>query len=338
MSDYNNKDLIHIKNGDFECLKFRILEKYSDKITHMITLRHGGASNGVYSSLNIRTVGKDNIKKNEVIADLQTKLSKVQSSCSGIKSDLDKIFGLTVATTVSSSVGTALAGGALAVGIVKSKTDKKIEDLESLSDVEFYKYVSTKANYDNEAELNKLTKKSKTFGNVRTGLMAGATVTSAVSTGTSIGASVSAKKLAEKMEECDKAVYELKNTISIAEAEEVEAEKLEPAKAITKACSGFDKDNINTLKRMTTASAIVSGIGTATAGAGTVTSIMANTDKVRSDNSEKGKKKEKGLNLASNILAGVTTGTSGASTILSAAAISKAKKDSKVAEECENAL
>ena len=42
MSDYNNKDLIHIKNGDFECLKFRILE--------------------IYSSLNIRTVGKDNIK------------------------------------------------------------------------------------------------------------------------------------------------------------------------------------------------------------------------------------------------------------------------------------
>lgn len=28
----------------------------------MITLRHGGVSNGVYSSLNIRTVGKDNIK------------------------------------------------------------------------------------------------------------------------------------------------------------------------------------------------------------------------------------------------------------------------------------
>ena len=26
MSDYNNKDLIHIKNGNFECLKFRILE------------------------------------------------------------------------------------------------------------------------------------------------------------------------------------------------------------------------------------------------------------------------------------------------------------------------
>ena len=35
MSDYNNKDLIHIKNGDFECLKFRILEKYSDKITNL---------------------------------------------------------------------------------------------------------------------------------------------------------------------------------------------------------------------------------------------------------------------------------------------------------------
>lgn len=62
MSNYNSEELIHIKNGNFECIKFKVLEKYNDKINHMITLRHGGVSSGVYKSLNIRTVGKDNIK------------------------------------------------------------------------------------------------------------------------------------------------------------------------------------------------------------------------------------------------------------------------------------
>ena len=104
------------------------------------------------------------------------------------------------------------------------------------------------------------------------------------------------------------------------------------------ACTGFDKNNINTLKTTMTASAIVSGIGTATAGTGTITRALANSKNIREDNSEKGKKKEKGLNLASNILAGVTMGTSGASTVLSATAIERAKKDSGTAENCENAL
>lgn len=102
------------------------------------------------------------------------------------------------------------------------------------------------------------------------------------------------------------------------------------------ACTGFDKDNINTLKTQMTASAIVSGIGTSTAG--TIISAMANSKKVREDDSEKGRKKEKGLNLASNILVGVTMGTSATSTVFSVTAISKAKKDSKMAEECEAVL
>lgn len=62
MSDFNNRDLIHIKNKGVEYLKFRILEKYNDKINHLITLRHGGVSKEVYSSLNFRTVGNDDIK------------------------------------------------------------------------------------------------------------------------------------------------------------------------------------------------------------------------------------------------------------------------------------
>ena len=283
-------------------------------------------------------LAENNRAKNNALNELQAKISDTQSSCSGIKSSLDTIFGLSVATTVSSGLGTVAAGGALAVGIVKAKTDKKIDDLQKLSNDEFYEYVASLVGVNDRAELEKLEKKSKTLGNVRTGLMAGATVTSAVSTGTSIGATVNAEKLAKKMSDCNEAVRQLKLAISIAEAEEVEEEKLAHAREITSACTGFDKDNINTLKTQMTASAIVSGIGTATAGAGTITSAMANSKKVREDDSEKGRKKEKGLNLASNILAGVTMGTSATSTVLSATAISKAKKDSKMAEECEAVL
>ena len=297
-------------------------------------------------------LAENNRAKNNALNELQAKISDTQSSCSGIKSSLDTIFGLSVATTVSSGLGTVAAGGALAVGIVKAKTDKKFEENSHL--LEAYKKAIASGNpedldkFDEEmekiskiiesGEQNKLEKKSKTLGNVRTGLMAGATVTSAVSTGTSIGATVNAEKLAKKMSDCNEAVRQLKLAISIAEAEEVEEEKLALAREITSACTGFDKDNINTLKTQMTASAIVSGIGTATAGAGTITSAMANSKKVREDDSEKGRKKEKGLNLASNILAGVTMGTSATSTVLSATAIADAKKDSKMAEECEAVL
>lgn len=80
MSDFNDNDIIHIKNGKVEYLKFRILEKYSNKLLHLITLRHGGVSTGVYNSLNFRAVGKDkyeNVDKNlEII-----------SSCAGIKKE-----------------------------------------------------------------------------------------------------------------------------------------------------------------------------------------------------------------------------------------------------------
>lgn len=73
MSDFNSKDIIHVKDGEVEYLKFKILEKYNDKLIHGITLRHGGASDGVYESLNFRTVGNDkyeNVDKNlKIISD-----------------------------------------------------------------------------------------------------------------------------------------------------------------------------------------------------------------------------------------------------------------------------
>ena len=275
----------------------------------------------------------------EKIANLQQKISEVRSECSGIKKDLDTIFGFTTATTVASGLGTVAAGGALVTGIMKAKTDKELENLSKLSSVDLYNYALS---LENEEKKTKLEKKSKTLGNVRTGLMAGATVTSAVSTGTSIGATVNAEKLAKKMSDCNQKLYELKIAKSELEALETNdksaVEAGETATKILGACTGYNKNNINTVKNKMTASAIISGIGTATGATGTITSAMANSQKVREDDSVKGKKKEKNLNRDVEVGAGITTGTSLSTTVISATAIADAKKDSKMAEECEAVL
>ena len=202
------------------------------------------------------------------------------------------------------------------------------EDMDKIDETT-YKEVATK------------TPNTKVLGNIRTGLMAGATATSLVSTGTSIGATVTASKLAEKMSSCNAKLSELKiakNTLIAVLEDAEQPSTIATADNILNACTGYDEANIKTLKTTMTASAVVSGIGSAVAGAGTVTSIMANTDKTRNDDSEKGQKKERALNLTTNILAGVATGTSGASTVLSATAISRAKKDSEMAGNCESVL
>jgi hypothetical protein len=62
--DFSNKDILHIKDGNVEYLKFRILEKYENKINHIITLKHGGVSKNDLASLNFRTIGKDSKSNN----------------------------------------------------------------------------------------------------------------------------------------------------------------------------------------------------------------------------------------------------------------------------------
>ena len=275
------------------------------------------------------------------VAIVHDKISEVKSECSGIKKDLDTIFGFTTATTVASGLGTVAAGGALVAGVMKARTDKNIETIEKqFSQMNYNELLAEVSKLKQEIEEE--TKKSKMLGNVRTGLMAGATVTSAVSTGTSIGATVNADKLAKKMSDCNQKLYELKIAKSELEALESSDKSAveigENATRILGACTGYNKNNINTVKNKMTASAIISGIGTATGATGTITSAMANSKKVREDDSEKGKKKEKNLNLTANIMAGITTGTSLSTTVISATAIADAKKDSKMAEECEAVL
>ena len=56
----------------------------------------------------------------KALHDLAIEEQAIQQACGGIKKSLDTIFGLSVATTVSSGLGTAAAAGALATGIAKA--------------------------------------------------------------------------------------------------------------------------------------------------------------------------------------------------------------------------
>lgn len=80
MKDYDDEIITHIKNGNLEYLQFKKLNELG--IKNAITLRHGGVSKGIYSSLNFRFNShddKENIIKNyEIIAkELKLKDNKI---------------------------------------------------------------------------------------------------------------------------------------------------------------------------------------------------------------------------------------------------------------------
>ncbi|MEG0873421.1 MAG: laccase domain-containing protein [Clostridia bacterium] len=81
--DFNDNNIIHVKDNQIEYIKFKILEKYSDKLKHCITLRHGGVSTGCYESLNFRITGEDTRKN--VLKNLNT-------ICNCLKIDSEKIY------------------------------------------------------------------------------------------------------------------------------------------------------------------------------------------------------------------------------------------------------
>ena len=317
-----------------------------------------------------------------VLIELKNKMDIVKESCSGIKQEYDTIFGLNVASSVLSAVGTAASGAALATGIMKSNKDKEIEKKEEIFDllkskteglsqeeirnkaaelveildterrdiIEGFKKEFTENDIDSlKQELDKDIKKSKQLGNARTGLMMGATATSAISMGTSIGSVVGLKKLTEKMGSCNSALKDLKIVKGKVQAEineiddseeknKIEKEKLNTAKNVLENCKEFDSKVLTAMSNKSIASAFLSGIGTATGLVGTITSAIANTDKTRNDNSVSGKKKEKALNLTANITAGIVAGTSATSTILSGITAAQVKKESEKAGKCEEIL
>ena len=293
------------------------------------------------------------------VLSLDDALRAAYVACVGINDKLGEYKTLAGINTAVSGVGTGLGVGATAVGIVKYSTDKEAESYEKLleelrkktqnaefdtiSDEEVSRfeqefnvaYNSAVSDMDKyQSELDKLNTKSKNLGNWRTGLMAGSTATNVA--GAILAAKSGANKdIQEMVDVCLKAVDDLNDSMMQAR---INGEDISEAKEIVSKCREYNTVDVSSISKRAKGAEISSIVGATTGATGTVLSAVANSDKIRNDNTDSGKKKEKGLNTASNVMAGTTTVASAASTVFSATQIAAVKRVAKVAEQCEGVL
>ena len=290
---------------------------------------------------------------------LDDALRATYTACVGIDDalfDLKKMAGINTAIT---GVGTGLGAGATVAGIVKYSTDQEAEQYEKLleelreiqakseasdpttAEAEAFKkefqlsYESAVKDMEKyQAELDRLNKKSKSLGNWRTGLLAGNTATNVA------GAIIANKNrvddnLQSQIDSCRLAVKNLSSAIVQAR---IAGQDVSEAKNIHDVCREFDFVDISKINTRGKGATISSIVGATTGLTGTVTSIAANTDATRNDNTDAGKQKEKNLNMASNILAGASTAASATATVFNASQIKAIKDVASVAAKCSEVL
>jgi len=300
---------------------------------------------------------------------LGEQLQKTKNACSGISEQLGDLKTRAGINTALTGVGTVAGGVALGTGLAKASVDADIEKIEkSLKELEekqrsyegrynqimisgdlfaecetlvsLNKNISDAYNSksDMQAKIDAATDKSKSLGNVRTGAMAGAAVTDTVGTILAAGNRVD-DTLQSKIESCVRETNNLQNAYNVARAENTADEAtLQKAVNVMEQCGAWSDVDLSSINDKSKGAAISGGTGAALALAGMITSASANSESVRSDDTDEGKAKEKNLNTASNILAGGTSAASLVSTVFSATQISAIKKAASVAEKCEEAL
>ena len=290
------------------------------------------------------------------VLDLDDALRATYTACVGIDdelADLKKMAGINTAVT---AVGTAAGVGATVVGVVKAGKDKQIAKLEEklaklkeltakqtitspnraelLSETDQYFQDNKDESKTIEDDITVLTKQSKKLGNWRTGLMAGNTATN-IAGAIIAGNNKVDKDLQTQIDDCKKYVQILNDSVIQARAT---GQDVTEATEIVNACREYNYVDISKINTKAKGAMISSIIGATTGLTGTVTSAMANSDKIRDDNTDSGKQKEKNLNTASNILAGTSTVASGVATVFNATQINAIKKVATVAEKCTGVL
>lgn len=307
---------------------------------------------------------------------LREQIAKTYENCSGISDSMSELKTMAGINTAVTAVGTVAGGVALGTGIAKMQVDKEADKLEKELQEEINRLqqlavtqtkidiipdidpkdwrtdventtasnqtttAKTSGNSTIEAkkaELGKLTQKSKLLGNIRTGTMATSAVTG--TTGAIIAATNRVKGgLKQRVENCIKSVDELSVSFVQARLDGEDSGTLAVAEGIIRECSGWKSVSLSKINDRATGAAVSSGVGAAMAVTGTVTSAVANTDKIRKDDTDAGKKKEKDLNTVSNVMAGGATVASGVATVFNATQISAIKSAVNAAEKCEGAF
>lgn len=287
--------------------------------------------------------------------DLDVAIDNVRRNCGNISSELNHMKTMAGINTAVTGVGTVTGGVGLATGVAKSGVDSEIEQLEKeieeleksrgdvpiehleIEDEALFKRQVAEfiASYQaKEQELSAAEKKSKTLGNVRTGMLATSTATNIA--GTVIAATNRVDgDLQTQINACRISVKELANTHMQARiSKSADDMELSRAERIVTACGAWDTVDISSINKKSTGAAVSSGVGAALGLAGTITSASANSDSVRNGDRDK----EKNLNNAANVLAGGTTVASGVATVFNATQISAIKRAASAADECEGAL
>lgn len=304
-----------------------------------------------------------------VLADLYDIYQTVQSFCGGISDGISHVSGISKINTVVTAVGTAAAGGALYAGIKKSEKDEKIADLskricdvggcdpdkvEAMTEQEFFdtvlpllvEMIAT----GEEDKINQMTKlkreqtaeieKSKRLGHWRTGLLAG-TVGTNVASAIISGLNKNQSDLIQQISACNAAVNKLSDTYKSAIANGVSPIENPVMQQFQNTINNCGNLNIADVEKIEKRMGIVMGTsiaGVVIGAVGTGTSIAANTDAVRNDNTESGKKKEKTLNTVSNIAAGANVITGGVETGFNVSLIVLTKNLMRTAQLCEDEL
>ena len=298
------------------------------------------------------------------LAELYETYETVRQFCDGISDRISSVSGVSKVNTAVTATGTVIAGGALVAGIMKSQTDKKIEELQkkicerggcdpdkvaAMSDEEFLHSVAQpfirQMELDRElqrlqAEKDAATAKSKKLGNWRTGLLVGTTATN-VASAIIAGLNRNQSDLIQQITACNTAVDKLRvaRTAAInSGVDPIENPMINEFNTTIESCGALNVADVEKIeKRMT----VVMGtsIGGAVIGAvGAGTSIAANKDSVRNDDTDAGKQKEKNLNTAANVSAGLATATGAVGTGFNISLITLTKKMLKSAEQCEGTL
>lgn len=278
-------------------------------------------------------------------------------ACVGIDdelADLKKMAGINTAVT---GVATAAGAGATVTGLVKASKDKQAEELEELikeleelskdavepTDAEKEAFLAEfDAAYESalvsidlyKEQLDKTTKQSRSLGNWRTGLMATGAVANIAGTVIASGNKIDGDVKAS-IDACKAAVVSLRSSIMQARLNGVD---ISEAQHIADVCGEYDFADLSKVNTKAKGAAISSGIGAATGVVGTIVSATANSNSVRNDNSDGGKKKEKTLNTTANVLAGATTAASATATVFNATQIKAIKNVAEIAEKCTGVL
>lgn len=290
------------------------------------------------------------------VLDLNTALQNTYRACADIDNNLHDLKVLAGVNTAVTAVGTGLGVGAAATGFVKASKDKQIEvKLDKLreieqknpgansSDTEWQSFSEslqselTTAKQEIEryqAEIAKLNKESKNLGNWRTGLLAGNTVTN-VAGAINSSKTINKDDIQGQIDACISATKDLSNAIMQAK---MNGEDVSEAQNIYKTCREYEYVDISPINKRGTGAMVASSIGAGLGGIGTITSGVANSEKIRNNDTDSGKKKRKDLNTASNVLAVSATAASATATVFNATQIAAIKKVAKVSESCTGVL